>query len=127
MEIHLDHRTCIGSGQCTLTAPTVFTQDDDGYAALVPDWAQTATRGRSPRPRCPAPSRPSPWGTTHLTPDGTTPATPGAEGSTVQTVEPSVLRSDHAPSRRRNAFSRQLPGSRARSCSGSPSASARSG
>ncbi|MER6529854.1 ferredoxin [Streptomyces sp. NPDC001508] len=43
MEIHIDHRTCIGSGQCTLTAPTVFTQDDDGYAALVPDGAQTAT------------------------------------------------------------------------------------
>lgn len=43
MEIHIDPRTCIGSGQCTLTAPTVFTQDDDGYAALVPDGAQTAT------------------------------------------------------------------------------------
>ncbi|MBM7168729.1 ferredoxin [Streptomyces sp. G44] len=43
MEIHIDHRTCIGSGQCTLTAPTVFTQDDDGYAALVPDGARTAT------------------------------------------------------------------------------------
>ncbi|MEG8280284.1 ferredoxin [Streptomyces sp. AHA2] len=42
MEIRIDHRTCIGSGQCTLTAPTVFTQDDDGYAALVPDGARTA-------------------------------------------------------------------------------------
>ncbi|MET9119033.1 ferredoxin [Streptomyces longwoodensis] len=43
MKISIDHRTCIGSGQCTLTAPTVFTQDDDGYAALVSDGARTAT------------------------------------------------------------------------------------
>ncbi|MEV6782908.1 ferredoxin [Streptomyces sp. NPDC051098] len=43
MEIRIDHRTCIGSGQCTLTAPAVFTQDGDGYATLVPDGARTAT------------------------------------------------------------------------------------
>lgn len=43
MEIRIDHGTCIGSGQCTLTAPAVFTQDDDGYAALVPEGARTAT------------------------------------------------------------------------------------
>ncbi|MEU2898209.1 ferredoxin [Streptomyces sp. NPDC001273] len=43
MKIRIDHGTCIGSGQCTLTAPAVFTQDDDGFAALVPDGARTAT------------------------------------------------------------------------------------
>ena len=31
-DIRIDHRTRIGSGPCTLTAPAVFTQDDDGYA-----------------------------------------------------------------------------------------------
>ncbi|MWA16117.1 ferredoxin [Streptomyces sp. BA2] len=43
MEIRIDHRTCIGAGQSTLTAPTVFTHDDDGYATLVPDGARTTT------------------------------------------------------------------------------------
>ncbi|MFJ6701430.1 MULTISPECIES: ferredoxin [unclassified Streptomyces] len=36
MEIRIDHGTCIGSGQCTLTAPAAFTQDDDGAAARRP-------------------------------------------------------------------------------------------
>ncbi|MEV7016032.1 ferredoxin [Streptomyces sp. NPDC093991] len=43
MEIRIDHGTCIGSGQCTLTAPAVFTQDDAGYATLVPGGATTTT------------------------------------------------------------------------------------
>ncbi|KFG71221.1 hypothetical protein FM21_35755 [Streptomyces mutabilis] len=43
MEIHIDHRTCAGPGQRTLTAPTVSTRDDDGYAALVPYGERTAT------------------------------------------------------------------------------------
>ncbi|MFF3324040.1 ferredoxin [Streptomyces sp. NPDC002889] len=43
MQISIDHHTCIGSGQCVLTAPGVFTQDDDGYSALVPGGTETAT------------------------------------------------------------------------------------
>ncbi|MHC5908861.1 ferredoxin [Streptomyces sp. S6] len=37
MHIDIDTDTCIGAGQCALTAPKVFTQDDDGYSTLVPD------------------------------------------------------------------------------------------
>jgi ferredoxin len=44
MRIRIDHHTCIGSGQCALTAPEVFTQDDDGYSTLLPGAAETATR-----------------------------------------------------------------------------------
>ncbi|MEV6046143.1 ferredoxin [Streptomyces xanthochromogenes] len=42
MQISIDHHTCIGSGQCVLTAPDVFTQDDDGYSELVPEGAAAA-------------------------------------------------------------------------------------
>ncbi|ELS58635.1 putative Ferredoxin [Streptomyces viridochromogenes Tue57] len=36
MRIGIDHDLCIGAGQCALAAPTVFTQDDDGFSALLP-------------------------------------------------------------------------------------------
>ncbi|MFI0259340.1 ferredoxin [Streptomyces sp. NPDC017056] len=36
MKIDIDTSVCIGSGQCALTAPGVFTQDDDGLSALLP-------------------------------------------------------------------------------------------
>ncbi|MBM4792596.1 ferredoxin [Streptomyces sioyaensis] len=36
MRITIDNHTCIGAGQCALTAPGVFTQDDDGYGELLP-------------------------------------------------------------------------------------------
>jgi ferredoxin len=35
-EIHIDKDVCIGAGQCALSAPGVFTQDDDGFSTLVP-------------------------------------------------------------------------------------------
>ncbi|MCX4587521.1 ferredoxin [Streptomyces sp. NBC_01481] len=44
MQIRIDHNTCIGSGQCFLTAPGLFIQDDDGYSVLVPGGTETATR-----------------------------------------------------------------------------------
>ncbi|WP_030612824.1 ferredoxin [Streptomyces sclerotialus] len=34
--IDIDTSVCIGAGQCALTAPDTFTQDDDGFSALVP-------------------------------------------------------------------------------------------
>ncbi|POX40221.1 ferredoxin [Streptomyces sp. Ru73] len=37
--ISIDTDRCIGSGQCALTAPRTFTQDDDGFSALVPQPA----------------------------------------------------------------------------------------
>ncbi|KOU42810.1 ferredoxin [Streptomyces sp. WM6378] len=36
MRISIDKDVCIGAGQCALTAPSVFTQDDDGFSALLP-------------------------------------------------------------------------------------------
>ncbi|MCZ0985204.1 ferredoxin [Streptomyces diastatochromogenes] len=36
MHIEIDKDVCIGAGQCALTAPGVFTQDDDGYSTLIP-------------------------------------------------------------------------------------------
>ncbi|MFD9357086.1 ferredoxin [Streptomyces sp. NPDC060031] len=36
MRIDIDTAVCIGAGQCALTAPEVFTQDDDGFSELVP-------------------------------------------------------------------------------------------
>ncbi|MET9915973.1 ferredoxin [Streptomyces sp. NPDC059605] len=37
MRIAIDRDRCIGAGQCVLTAPEVFTQDDDGFSELLPD------------------------------------------------------------------------------------------
>ncbi|GGU35899.1 ferredoxin [Streptomyces lavendofoliae] len=36
MDILIDKTVCIGAGQCALTAPDVFTQDDDGFSELLP-------------------------------------------------------------------------------------------
>ncbi|MEV3992229.1 ferredoxin [Streptomyces sp. NPDC049837] len=36
MDILIDKDVCIGAGQCAMTAPDVFTQDDDGFSELVP-------------------------------------------------------------------------------------------
>ncbi|MEU6478751.1 ferredoxin [Streptomyces sp. NPDC047017] len=36
MRIDIDKDLCIGAGQCALAAPDVFTQDDDGFSALLP-------------------------------------------------------------------------------------------
>ncbi|MEU0744325.1 ferredoxin [Streptomyces sp. NPDC006134] len=36
MRIDIDKDVCIGAGQCALTAPDVFLQDDDGYGTLAP-------------------------------------------------------------------------------------------
>lgn len=33
--IAIDKGRCIGAGQCALTAPEVFTQDDDGFSELL--------------------------------------------------------------------------------------------
>lgn len=37
MRVHLDRASCIGSGQCTLAAPDVFAQDDNGISYLLPE------------------------------------------------------------------------------------------
>ncbi|MFJ9373507.1 ferredoxin [Streptomyces sp. NPDC101455] len=40
-EIHIDKDICIGAGQCALAAPSVFTQDDDGYSTVLPGKEDT--------------------------------------------------------------------------------------
>ncbi|MCX5384014.1 ferredoxin [Streptomyces sp. NBC_00083] len=42
MRIGIDKDVCIGAGQCALTAPGVFTQDDDGFSELLPGRADGA-------------------------------------------------------------------------------------
>ncbi|MFF5703020.1 ferredoxin [Streptomyces sp. NPDC012794] len=39
MRISVDQDVCIGAGQCVLTAPQVFTQDDDGFSEVLPGRA----------------------------------------------------------------------------------------
>ncbi|QFZ78557.1 ferredoxin [Streptomyces fagopyri] len=39
MDIAIDKDVCIGAGQCALTAPSVFTQDDDGFSEVLPGRA----------------------------------------------------------------------------------------
>ena len=36
LSISIDQDACIGAGQCALTAPGVFTQDDDGFSQILP-------------------------------------------------------------------------------------------
>lgn len=36
LDVSIDHDMCIGAGQCALTAPGVFTQDDDGFGTVLP-------------------------------------------------------------------------------------------
>ncbi|MFF0746452.1 ferredoxin [Streptomyces sp. NPDC004111] len=36
MRIDIDRDVCIGAGQCVLTAPAVFTQDDEGLSEVLP-------------------------------------------------------------------------------------------
>ncbi|MBA8793429.1 ferredoxin [Friedmanniella endophytica] len=37
MRIRADHDVCIGAGNCVLSAPAVFDQDDDGLVELLVD------------------------------------------------------------------------------------------
>lgn len=36
MVIHVEKDRCVGAGMCALTAPGVFTQDDDGLSEVLP-------------------------------------------------------------------------------------------
>ncbi|MFE0176580.1 ferredoxin [Streptomyces sp. NPDC059002] len=36
MTIHVEKDRCVGAGMCALTAPSVFTQDDDGLSEVLP-------------------------------------------------------------------------------------------
>ncbi|MFC8131005.1 ferredoxin [Streptomyces sp. NPDC057302] len=36
MRVHVETERCVGAGMCALTAPSVFTQDDDGFSEVLP-------------------------------------------------------------------------------------------
>ncbi|MDQ8702786.1 ferredoxin [Streptomyces sp. LHD-70] len=39
MRVQVDRDRCMGAGMCALTAPGVFTQDDDGLSEVLPGRA----------------------------------------------------------------------------------------
>ncbi|WP_406864645.1 ferredoxin [Streptomyces sp. HUAS MG47] len=42
VRVAVDRTRCIGAGQCALTAPDVFAQDDDGFGTVRPGRAEAA-------------------------------------------------------------------------------------
>jgi ferredoxin len=56
IRIKADTGLCVGSGQCVLTEPAVFDQDDDGIVALLTDHPddQTAAQARDAVTLCPS-------------------------------------------------------------------------
>jgi ferredoxin len=56
VRVAADRDVCIGSGNCVLTAPAVFDQDDDEglVVVLTPDVTQDADAVRAAVVRCPS-------------------------------------------------------------------------
>ncbi|MEV6330471.1 ferredoxin [Streptomyces sp. NPDC051909] len=48
MRITIDTDVCIGAGQCALVSPDVFTQDDDGFGAVLPGRETVEPGGGGP-------------------------------------------------------------------------------
>jgi ferredoxin len=47
MRITADSGVCVGSGQCVLTEPAVFDQDDDGIVTLLTDHPDGEAAGHA--------------------------------------------------------------------------------
>lgn len=47
MRIKADTGVCVGSGQCVLTEPAVFDQDDDGIVVLLTDHPDDETAAQA--------------------------------------------------------------------------------
>lgn len=56
MRIKADTGLCVGSGQCVLTEPAVFDQDDNGIVVLLTDHPndQTTPQARDAVTLCPS-------------------------------------------------------------------------
>ena len=56
MRIAANADRCVGAGQCVLTEPAVFDQDDDGIVVLLTDHpdAETGERARRATEVCPS-------------------------------------------------------------------------
>ncbi|MFI6928615.1 ferredoxin [Nonomuraea spiralis] len=70
MRIKADTGLCVGSGQCVLTEPAVFDQNDDGIVAILTDHPDhPARRAGAPRRHpmpIPSPLDPAGVGTTRV-------------------------------------------------------------
>lgn len=97
MRITIDTDICIGAGQCALTAPGVFTQDDDGFSALLPGREDGAGDPLVRRPPAPAPCRPSRSRTTEPPPSRTTRLTRAAPADTRHRGAPGTFRPPTCP------------------------------
>ncbi|MFF8467266.1 ferredoxin [Streptomyces griseus] len=65
MGVWVDRERCVGAGMCALTAPDVFTQDDDGFSEMLPG----STAGTGDHPRVREAVRACPVGAVSLTDD----------------------------------------------------------
>lgn len=56
MKIKVDRDVCIGAGQCVLSVPDVFDQDDDGIVTLLAEEVgeDLAARVRDAAAACPS-------------------------------------------------------------------------
>ncbi|GAA4709080.1 ferredoxin [Promicromonospora umidemergens] len=54
LQIDVDADSCVGAGQCTLTAPDVFDQDDSGIVMLLTDDVPDTSEVREAAALCPA-------------------------------------------------------------------------
>jgi ferredoxin len=50
----VDIEKCIGSGMCALTAPAVFSQDENGFVVLLDQAATNTQDARSAAELCPS-------------------------------------------------------------------------
>ncbi|MBZ2198902.1 ferredoxin [Occultella gossypii] len=54
VEVVVDSAACVGAGQCALTAPQVFDQDDDGIVVLLAGVVTDVSAVRQAAQLCPA-------------------------------------------------------------------------
>ncbi|MFH8410975.1 ferredoxin [Streptomyces sp. NPDC018019] len=55
MRITIDSERCVGAGQCVLSAPAVFDQDEDGIVTLLAEpGADEESRARIAGALCPS-------------------------------------------------------------------------
>ena len=54
VRIEVETAACVGAGQCVLTAPAVFDQDDDGIVLLLAENVTDGSAARQAAQLCPA-------------------------------------------------------------------------
>nr|BAQ21933.1 putative ferredoxin [Streptomyces versipellis] len=79
VRIHIDTDVCVGAGQCTLVAPGVFRQHDEGHSTLVPGADGSGSGSGSGSPLVREAARACPVGAITVT-SSEAPAPDGAGG-----------------------------------------------